>query len=221
MRRERRASMRRVRSPGLHLRLNPFDTMVAGDGDGLGRGVDLKEGPGAGDKRIFFDDAFVDGDAKAGAVGHEEVAVFDGKWVAEDFVGDGKGIHADASGVGVAGVFKPFNDVGGPADAKVRGGEDFKGRSPTVEGEAEFGALHGLEDTAAHREAALAADVHLDVIGCTGINEVAEAGFLLLVFAGGDGDIFCRAKFAIGGVVGGREWFFEPRWLVAGHGFGE
>jgi hypothetical protein len=66
---------------------NPFHAVVAGDGDGLGRGIDLEVRPGSGLEWVSVDDGFVDFDSQAGGIRHDEVTLLDGERRLEDFIG--------------------------------------------------------------------------------------------------------------------------------------
>ena len=135
--------------------------------------------------------------------------------------GERERVHSGLGRRGVAGVFEPLDDGFGPADAEVRGGDHFERGAPTVEGEAESLSGDGGQDAARGGVAALADDVHLNVIDAAGEDQVHVAGFAGLVFAAGDGDVVEFLQAAVGFVVVGRQGFFEPGDAVVGEFFGK
>ncbi len=97
------------------------------------------------------------------------------------------------------------------------GGRDFERGPPTVEGEAQALARDLGEEAAPERVASLAADVHLNVVHRLGEDEVEEALFVGLVFAGGERDQVLLPEREVGGVVVGGQGLFEPGDAVRGH----
>src|SRR6267378_4700995 len=104
-----------------------------------------------------------------------------------------------------------------PANSEMGGGEDFKRCPPTVKGETQSFYCDRIENSLAHRKATLTTDVHLNVIGGVGSDEIHEARFVGFMFAAGDWKQFGSAEFAICGMVIGRQRFFEPGGIELGH----
>ena len=71
----------------------------------------------------------------------------------------------------------------------MRRRKHFQICAPTVKRKSKPMLLHLFENTVAHREATLAAYIHLDEIRATLVKQIHEAPFIRLMFPGGNGKL--------------------------------
>ena len=99
--------------------------------------------------------------------------------------------------------------------------DHFERRAPTVEREPQCLAGDRGQDAACRRIAALADNIHLDVIDALGDDQVQVSHLARFMFAARDRNQVELLRASVRFMIVGRQRFFEPRDTILGHLFGD
>ena len=98
--------------------------------------------------------------AQAGAARDGEFAAFDREGLFQNLRRQGEWVHRLDAETRVNRVLEPLDNVGRPADAKLSGGQDFKGRAPTVKSKSQAllrDTVHNVLGSLSQRESRIIA----------------------------------------------------------------